>query len=118
MSAWGIRRQARRLARLPNPQQRLASLDRIAAILETALNRSRTMHDPRFPTYRDHREVCCFKCGQQLDLREAHVSGWPTGFWAQHCRACGVTTYYDIVGSPMPQEDTRPDQRRHNNPLA
>jgi len=69
------------------------------------------MHDPRFPMYRDHREVCCFKCGQQLDLREAHVSGWPTGFWAQHCRACGVTTYYDIVGSPMPQEDTRPDQR-------
>jgi|HubBroStandDraft_4_1064222.scaffolds.fasta_scaffold00038_34 hypothetical protein len=69
------------------------------------------MTDKRFPTYRDHREVSCFQCGQQLDLREAHVSGYATGFWAQHCRACDVTTFYDLAGEPAPQEDTRPDQR-------
>lgn len=37
----GILRQARRLALLPNAEQRLAALDRIAAILERAVERQR-----------------------------------------------------------------------------
>jgi crotonobetainyl-CoA:carnitine CoA-transferase CaiB-like acyl-CoA transferase len=40
MSRIGILRQARRLARMPNPEARLASLDRIAAILEKACERN------------------------------------------------------------------------------
>ena len=41
MSRLGIRRQARRLALLPHPEERLAALDRIAAILERAVERQR-----------------------------------------------------------------------------
>lgn len=39
MSRAGIERQARRMARLPHPRERLAALDRIAAILELAVKR-------------------------------------------------------------------------------
>lgn len=47
MSREGIRRQARRLAMLPNPEERLASLDRIAVILERAVRRQRELTERR-----------------------------------------------------------------------
>jgi hypothetical protein len=46
MSAWGIRRQARRLARLPNPQQRLAAGERLAELLETIVKRQESTMRP------------------------------------------------------------------------
>jgi hypothetical protein len=54
-----------------------------------------------FPVYRDHREVCCFKCEEQLDHRGKYDSGNAPGrgFWAQDCRACGLSTFYDVESS-------------------
>jgi hypothetical protein len=47
MSHTGIRRQARKLALLPNPEDRLAALDRIATILERAVKRQRVLTERR-----------------------------------------------------------------------
>jgi hypothetical protein len=43
----GIRRQARKLALLPSPEERLAALDRIAVILERAVKRQRELTERR-----------------------------------------------------------------------
>jgi hypothetical protein len=75
------------------------------------------MRDPRFPTFRDHRSVCCFQCGELLDSHRAYASGYPTGFWAQYCGHCQMATYYDVEATAMPP-DTRPHQRKALNPLA
>lgn len=43
----GIRRQARKLALLPSPEERLAALDRIATRLEQAVSRHRELTERR-----------------------------------------------------------------------
>jgi hypothetical protein len=43
MSKIGVERQARRLARLPNPQQRLEAGERLVALLEAAIERMRAI---------------------------------------------------------------------------
>jgi hypothetical protein len=57
----GIRRQARKLALLPNPEERLVALDRIAVTLERAARRQRELTERR--------------------IAAAHYEGYQDGLW-------------------------------------
>jgi hypothetical protein len=56
----------------------------------------------RFETYYRHSEAECFRCEKgELDgvVRDrGHADG--RGRWAQGCKVCGMSTYYDVERDP------------------
>ena len=78
MSKAGICRQATRLAKLPNPKERLAALDRIATILERAVARDVLQQLDRQPI--------CPRCSEPFkQWRHSRVNGEPI------CEPCFAT---------------------------
>ena len=69
------------------------------------------MNDPRFPVLKSHRDVICFNCDEQLDIRGMFDTDYPAGRYGQHCRRCDMATYYDLEPRTT-LIDNRPYQRK------